>query len=336
MMSRSSNSRKASDHDGSKSPRDFLRSVMMKHMNMNEVTCNPIELTSKSTLTTSSSPAKDKCRASVLKVIKTTTGAASAVSAPSNKSHVALNNEREDDDEDSNNEPLNCTRCCSSKKSTEEKAAMRDEEYSAEDEIMIRVEDEEDEDIDQLPSRHLQVELIPSTSGGVQSGSKIQHHGHYHMTTSSHIIHHHTPRFTICSSASCPNINSSGGGGGGERSSSGPNSSSNSGSIPSVLSIGGSRRLYKKSDFGVIRGTSSSILSSIDKTRPSSSGSGGGNIGRNSNNSSSGQGNSNSQFKFVCFLCGHEYPRESTLKNHLKVYHKIDTPDVVSGSKSRK
>lgn len=36
----------------------------------------------------------------------------------------------------------------------------------------------------------------------------------------------------------------------------------------------------------------------------------------------------NSQFKFVCFLCGHEYPRESTLKNHLKVYHKIDPPDV--------
>jgi len=28
--------------------------------------------------------------------------------------------------------------------------------------------------------------------------------------------------------------------------------------------------------------------------------------------------------KFICFLCRHEYPRESTLKNHLKVYHKIE------------
>ncbi|CAG7821318.1 unnamed protein product [Allacma fusca] len=33
--------------------------------------------------------------------------------------------------------------------------------------------------------------------------------------------------------------------------------------------------------------------------------------------------NSNS-FKFACYLCGHEYPRESTLRNHLKVYHKIE------------
>lgn len=27
---------------------------------------------------------------------------------------------------------------------------------------------------------------------------------------------------------------------------------------------------------------------------------------------------------FVCYLCSHEYPRESTLKNHLKVYHKVE------------
>lgn len=50
--------------------------------------------------------------------------------------------------------------------------------------------------------------------------------------------------------------------------------------------------------------------------------------GRGGTKGSDSSGSSSSHFKFVCFLCGHEYPRESTLKNHLKVYHKIDPPDV--------
>ncbi|CAL8099293.1 unnamed protein product [Orchesella dallaii] len=57
-----------------------------------------------------------------------------------------------------------------------------------------------------------------------------------------------------------------------------------------------------------------------NRYRKTNSGGRGGNKGSDSSGSS--------HFKFVCFLCGHEYPRESTLKNHLKVYHKIDTPDV--------
>ena len=45
----------------------------------------------------------------------------------------------------------------------------------------------------------------------------------------------------------------------------------------------------------------------------------------NNNNNNSGGSNS---FKFACHICGHEYPRESTLRNHLKVYHKIELTHV--------
>lgn len=41
--------------------------------------------------------------------------------------------------------------------------------------------------------------------------------------------------------------------------------------------------------------------------------------------SKNGEGNPKS---FVCYLCSHEYPRESTLKNHLKVYHKVEQQHV--------
>lgn len=62
--------------------------------------------------------------------------------------------------------------------------------------------------------------------------------------------------------------------------------------------------------------------------RKTNSAGGGGGGGRAATKGSDSSGSASSHFKFVCFLCGHEYPRESTLKNHLKVYHKIDTPDV--------
>lgn len=81
-----------------------------------------------------------------------------------------------------------------------------------------------------------------------------------------------------------------------------------------------------------INSGSSSDAFNKARTKKSGSSSSLGGIGGNkssSDNAAAGSSSGgNSQFKFVCFLCRHEYCRESTLNNHLKVYHKIDPPDV--------
>jgi len=97
--------------------------------------------------------------------------------------------------------------------------------------------------------------------------------------------------------------------------SSGNNNNNNNNGGSSSSSSGSVVPNFRHSYYSVLLNNRAS-----SRYRKTNSGGRGGNKGSDSSGSS--------HFKFVCFLCGHEYPRESTLKNHLKVYHKIDPPDV--------
>ena len=107
-------------------------------------------------------------------------------------------------------------------------------------------------------------------------------------------------------------------------------SSSNSKIISnSSLALGGASSHNKGSGSSVTvsRSNSSNATQSLVVLGNGNSGS-----RRAANNSSSsvplGSGASSNNFKFACYICGHEYPRESTLRNHLKVYHKIELANV--------